>query len=287
MKQETLIEESAIQESKTPIKKLSCKYHLWATPEHFIEMVIKKTGEKVMRCIICARHKREEKLKNQAAWVKEKENISDYYVRRTLALGKGSLKMGDYPDELVQAKKAVIQLKRAVSDKLAPLKTCHTHGKLYQEDVIKSGKSRDGSQQWKCKKCMKEIHKKNYELNKLTISEKHKKYRTENKEQVKKIKRESWLKHREKYLKRENERRLRFKKLNPELYKQNDRKRVDELSDSYVKKIIVNRTSLKNADVPQPLVECMRVIIQLKRKIKKEKDQNKLTTLKEKVDGTN
>jgi hypothetical protein len=263
-----------------------CKYHKHATEEHLIDVFVKSSGRKVKRCFFCEVDKQDQRKIRSIDWKNEKENVTDKYVKHSLRVGKNGLKTKNIPEVLIEAKRAVIQLKQ-LTDKLnEPIKECSTHGKLYKDDVIKSGKSRSSNEQlYRCKFCMKEMHKKHYQLNKAKILASHHDYRKNNKEKHKQIKRKSYLVHRRKYLKKENERRLRFKKENPQLYKDIDRKRVDELHDSYVKKILTNRTGLKSSDIPMSLVECTRALIQLKRGIKKNVSLIKIEQLEEKING--
>jgi hypothetical protein len=274
------------EEDFTKEEKFSCPFHPWAiNKNNFILITIKKTGKQVLRCIYCERIKQENKQIRTSFWHKEKEEITDLYVKTVLRSGKNALKV-DPPQPLIAAKRAVIQLKR-VTDKLSqPLKKCAKHGKLYLEDVIKSGKSNNGEQVYKCKKCMKDLHDQHYKLNRTKILLKNKLYRTENKEKVSKIKRESWQKHRDKNLTKDKERRARFKAFNPEKYIEYNKRCSENLEDSYVKKKILRGTQLRSEDVPQSLIECTRALLLLKRNIKSQRKQNMINNLKEKIDDS-
>lgn len=180
------------------------------------------------------------------------------------------------------------------------IKICRTHGNLTKERITTRKDNRYGQSKVRilCLICVREGHKRSYEKHKenflarnLAYSRRNKDkikeyrnktrtknkdkvnkacaiYREENKEKVKIMKRESWLKHKHKYLKRENERRLKFKHLNREHYRKIDAKRVEVLSDSYITKVLTNRTKLKPKDIPQSLIELKRVILKIKRKKK-------------------
>jgi len=257
----------------TPIK--FCETHPFAKEEDLIDVLVKKTNEVVKRCRYCERMKQINKLEAKKEWEIHKQEVTDYYVRRSFSHSKSAgkrLKMHEIPSELVEAKQAVIKLKRMVDKLNAPLKKCEKHGYLYINDVIKSGKTKAGTPQYKCRQCMQEIHKRNYQMNKLIIKEKHKKYRLENKEKIKQIKKESFQKHGYKYLPRENER----KRLH-------DLKGSAELNDRYVKKLIVKRTTLSMSDVSPEMIECVRAIHLLKRKVKSKQKSQKLFGLKEKM----
>ncbi len=282
MEQKTLLNPPL--EIQEEIKPLSCKYHLYAKEDDFIDVVIKKTGEIVKRCRMCERFKADNKKLATLEYQREKENVTEYYVRRLLSRGKGSMPMHEYPKELVEVKQATVKLKRAIDKINEPIKVCDKHGDLFKDDVIKAGKFSSGNQRYRCKKCMKEIHQKHYDLHKIKVLAKHNAYKKENPERAKETKRKSYLKHKHKYLEKENARRARFKKLNPEKYHEFERKSVDELSDRYVKKTITKRTTLRNADIPNELVECVRAVMKLRRSLKKSRSEEKFIKLKEKED---
>jgi hypothetical protein len=200
----------------------------------------------------------ENKKERQEDWRREKENITDYYVRRTLVMGtKTPLPMQDYPQILIEAKRSVIKLKRAADKMNEPIKECAKHGKLYREDVIKAGKDRGGEIKYRCKKCMKELHERHYALHKTKVLLQHKKYKDANKEKVRQMISLSAKNHRHKYRVRENERKRLF-----------DREATRELKDRCIKKLLVKRTGLSMRDIPPDLIEVMRAVQLLKRGIK-------------------
>lgn len=286
--QKSLLEDSAqeVIEEKEKEKKPSCSFHRWANRDtDFIEVTVKKTGIKIIRCRHCEADKMENKKARLIEWEKEKENVTDYYVKKTLRTGKTGIKSGEIPQELIEAKRALIQLNNLKKKMDEPLKTCSQHGKLFRDDVIRSGKYANGESKWKCKHCMKEMHHKHYQLNKAKVLVSHAKYRQENKEKVKTIKRESWLKHKDKYLKKENERRLRFKQNNIEHYREIDRKRVVELHDNYIKKCLTNHSNIRREDIPDLLIDAKRAIMMLKRGNKAHQQINTKLTLEEKLNG--
>jgi len=59
------------------------------------------------------------------------------------------------------------------------IKTCKKHGDLTQNQIIKSGITH-GNQRYKCKLCMKEVHRNNYIKNKEKINEKTSEYKRNN-----------------------------------------------------------------------------------------------------------
>jgi hypothetical protein len=288
--QKSFLEDSAqevLEEKKQEEVKKSCSFHRWANRDtDFIEVIIKKTGNKIVRCRHCETEKMENKKARLMEWKKEKENVTDYYVRKTLRTGKSGIKNQEIPQELIEAKRAIIQINNLKKKMEEPLKTCSEHGKLFREEVIRSGKYANGEQKWKCKRCMKEMHDKHYQLNKAKVLAAHAKYRKADPEKVKVCKQKSRLKHREINLQKSRELWQKWEERNPEEVKQAKKKFIQdsrrELNDYYIKQSIVKRTGLKSADVPQGLVEAKRAIMLLKNGAKKRLDQEKILLLKEK-----
>lgn len=137
------------------------------------------------------------------------------------------------------------------------LKTCKYHGNLYENDLIKKGKLKSGNQSYRCKKCMKEMHHKNYEMNKLKIKEKTQQYRSKNKEKVKEWKVDYYHKYKE----RDKEKK---RKRDKKYYD----KGKDQLNDRYIKHLIQKRTPLKYKDIPEELIKLKRTILLTKKQIK-------------------
>lgn len=256
----------------------SCRFHRWAnTPEDFMDVILKKSQRIVNRCRYCEREKLENRIIQKQEWETEKQNLTDYYIRQTFVRGaKNPLPMKDYPQELIDAKRAVIKLKREAKRLNEPLKTCCHHGKLYIEDVIKSGKSKAGAQRYKCKKCMQELHHRHYELNKIQIKNKHKKYREENRERCAQVKRDSRLRNKIKNMSvgSIHDAILRHK-IEIDKYKKKlrDKGEVAEITDQYVKRKLKYKTNLKNEDIPQVLIEAKRALILLRRGVRKKQDE--------------
>lgn len=271
----------------------ACKYHLYAKPEDMVDVLIKTTGKTVKRCKYCERTKQENKIMRREELKKDKEELPDYYILKTLRIGKGGLKANDVPPALIEAKRAVMKIKNLQQKLEEPLKTCHKHGKLYKDDVIKSGKSQwTGDQKWKCKQCMKEMHKRNYELNKLKINLKAKNYRAKNPEKVRSIKLASRRKKQDIENEKSRARWEKWEKENPgKVREMNARVKKSgraELTDSYVKQGIVKRTGLKHHEIPQELVDAKRAIMMLKRQVKTKIDHDKiLIRMEERQSGKN
>lgn len=273
-KQLKMIEEDSSLLSKK--EELNCKYHKHVIKEQFIDVLIKSTGKTVKRCWRCEREAQENKKLRILDWKAHKEEVSDYYVRSLLARGRNTLKAKEYPEALVQAKQAAIKLNKAIAKAKEPLKKCPKHGDLYKDDVIKAGKEKSGNPRFRCKQCMRDIHAKHYDLNKIKILHSHKKYREVNEEKVKQTKRDSNRKNRHKYRERENLR----KKLAERIH-------CKELSNRYVKKLIVKRTGISMSDVPDNLIDCMRAVQKLKRNIKFKSLEKKYIPMGDKINGEN
>ncbi len=253
-----------------------CKIHLYAKETDLIDVTIKKTGRVVKKCFYCERFKAIRKMEHKKVWETEKKNLTDYYIRRSLVRGqKSAMPMEEYPDIIIEAKRAVIQLKSKIEKEKLPLKRCSKHGKLYKDDVIKAGITPAGTQQYKCRACMKEYHKANYELNKEVIRQKHATYRKENREKIAKGKRESRKRNKIKYMSEQGIANALFRhKMEREKNQKRlrDRKEVELLKDNYIKRKLKHRTNLKNEDIPQSLIEAKRAMLLLKRGIRKKED---------------
>lgn len=264
-----------------------CKYHYYATENDLIDITIKSSGKIVKRCRYCERMKLENKQIAQKDWQKHKDNLTDWYVRTLLTKGKGfKLHRMEYPQELVEAKRASIKLKRAVDKQNRPMKKCVTHGALYKDDVIKAGKNRSGEQCYKCKMCMKELHKKHYELNKTKVSLKHKEYRENNRDKRRETKRLSRIRNdTPKQRQATRERWERWKEKNPErasiLKREIKKAAVKNLNDSYIKQQLLRNTNLKSDEIPDILVDLKRTMMAIRRTIKRKNDGNKLLQLEE------
>lgn len=143
------------------------------------------------------------------------------------------------------------------------IKKCKKHGDLTEKDIIKKGKLQSGRQAYRCKRCQQELHKSNYQSNKEKIVEKVKKYRADNVEKVIEWKRDYFEKNKERYRerKRENDKNLYAKSR-------------EELSDRYIKNLIIRRSELKFNDVPNEFVELKRSLYKLKTGIKKMKEKD-------------
>jgi hypothetical protein len=259
----------------TPIKKIWCVYHPFIKESDLVDFYVRKTGQMIKKCRICIEKKEERRKKRQTDWQYEKDNLTDYYILRTFVAGnKYALPMSDYPKELINAKRASLLLKRETNRLDEPIKKCAYHGKLYEEDVVKAGKTKAGTTKYRCKKCLSDSHKKHYELHRLNIRLKQQQYKNENREKVKEIKRKWRLDNIETERAKSRERWRKFSAENHKLEKERNakakRKMSRQLTDNYMKKLLTHRTNLKYKDIPQSLIEAKRATMKIKRAIQSE-----------------
>lgn len=113
----------------------------------------------------------------------EKMELTDNYVLGQILIGsKRILTKEDIPDELITLKRAAIRLKDKIANKRKPVCYCERHGERLLMQCIKAGTKRDGTPRYKCKKCMKIMHKEHYSKNKEKVLEKCATYRKKNPE---------------------------------------------------------------------------------------------------------
>jgi len=139
--------------------------------------------------------------------------------------------------------------------------TCPTHGLQPLDCYIKAGKRANGEVRYRCKKCMKEAHRKHYVQNKEAVREKQKEYRAKNIEKIRQGKREWAKKHRE----REKLRKRIAWEVHREKKLSRDQIGRETLSDWYVRSLLAKRSPLKFTDFPDEVVELKREILKLKR----------------------
>lgn len=158
---------------------------------------------------------------------------------------------------------------------MGTIKICKKHGQLSLNDLIKSGLNNKKEIRYRCKLCMKEIHKNNYANNKLKIRDRQKKYREENYSHYRNLSNKSAKKMRLLNPEKEKARKELYRINNKEkVYKRQNKfknKAVKELRDVYIKQRLTERSMLKHIDIPQSLVETKRAILLLNREIKRRK----------------
>lgn len=124
------------------------------------------------------------------------------------------------------------------------IKVCMHHGLLKQEHIrVRKDKKTV------CKLCVCESAKKYADANREKVNDKVRKYYQNNKERIAK--------------------RRYHKNKSSDIVKKNNRRKVENLTDSYIKTILINHGSnLKRQDIPAHLVQAKRITIQLQRKLK-------------------
>lgn len=152
-------------------------------------------------------------------------------------------------------------------------KICRVHGELFEDTVIKSGiNKKTGEQHYRCKECMKMMHKDHYERNKEKVKAAQQIYKAKDPHKHREMKnasnRKTWQKNKEEYRKR----RTKWDKENPEKKSARQKKYKDKavrtLSDKYVKQVLVKDSGLKFSAIPDNIVKIKRELIKLKRIIK-------------------
>lgn len=163
---------------------------------------------------------------------------------------------------------------------------CRTHG---HTDFIKSGKNNAGEQKYKCRQCMKDLHKANYIKNKQAITERRKKYKEANPEKVRKIKNESARKaynaDLEKYRKARDERDRKNPQLKKDRQQRYQRRITQELDTKYIKDQLTRGTGLKYEDIPDSMVQLKKATMLIKRTIKDAHYEVKIQRTLEKING--
>ncbi len=161
-----------------------------------------------------------------------------------------------------------------MTDEIEVKQQCPTHGELLLSNgsLIKKGFYK-GRQTYRCKLCMKEIHKNNYLKNKEKINAAHAVYRNSDIEKFRKMRNDSAKRCRPKYTEYNTKRKLAYDKAHPEQKKTRNKRHKDRavegLFDWYVKRNIIADKPFKNKDVTPEMVEMIRIAMDMKRKIKR------------------
>lgn len=162
-----------------------------------------------------AKRREEEKAKRKAARLiknrernkKDRENLTDDYVKHLLAQ-QFKDKSKNIPEELLDVKRAIVKirrLKRKANKMLVDIvKTCMHHGPLTISQVNKNGNK------LRCKQCQRDAHANHYKKHKQKVSDRQKKYRQENKEHHRQVKYRSWLKNKHKHVDKAREYKKKF-----------------------------------------------------------------------------
>jgi hypothetical protein len=154
------------------------------------------------------------------------------------------------------------------------IKTCKKHGDLTREQVVKKSKNKEGKILYRCKACLKEYHRNHYVKNTEKLLNKTKKFNEENRERYLSRKKIYSQRYRENH--REEER-ARIRDL--------DRKYRESLDDRYIRKTLTRRTSIKQYEIPQAMVELKKITMLVKRKLKDINKEKLIKNLLEKKNG--
>lgn len=201
----------------------------------------------------------------------QKETLGDSYIERIIRRNT-KLENEDIPKDLIAIKRAQIQIQGLVNrlDK-GIVKTCDKHGHLTIDDCNKSGCD-GGYQRYKCRACQKESHAANYLKNKDNIASRINLYKKENPDKIRKWKRESWHRNKDKnataYRLKKREWALKNRDLINARGRVYRKLEVLELHDSYIKEQLVRSLNVSAANVPEFLIEPKRRSLILKRAIK-------------------
>jgi hypothetical protein len=159
---------------------------------------------------------------------------------------------------------------------------CKKHGDLDVTKIIRSGKNKNGTQRYKCKACMKELHAEHYRKNKEKVNAAHEAYKAKDPEKYREAKNRSKRENHWKYKEKNAARSKKYEAERPWLkiarQKRHKDKLVSNLSDQYIRQNLVRGTSLRQADIPQDLVTVKKIILQIKRKLKEKIRCQKLET---------
>lgn len=277
-----------IVEQKEEVKSFKCPKHSHFPQTILIDVLVKKTGKIVQRCLFCEKSKHENKKVKTVEWDNHKKNVTDEYVVKTLSMGKHGLKKELIPKELIEAKRAIIKLKNLTDELEKPLMTCRYHGDLFEGQTVRRGKNAAGEPTYRCKQCLSESHRKHYELHKAKVKLKHKEYRESHRQKVRRINTESRKrkvleailngKSYETILHIKNKRSL--KRNRPP-----DDKRVREITDNYVKNNITKRFNIRREDIPESMIQAKRALIQLSRMVRRQREDEFINQLEEKLNG--
>lgn len=210
---------------------------------------------------------------------KQKENISslsDSYIRGILKPALGN----NIPAEVIDIKRVMVSINRELRRLRKIIKTCSKHGKLTRADVNITGKLADGSAEFKCKKCQKELARKYYLRNADKIANKYRNTFENNPEKIREIKRKSRKRNAHKHVETNKERLKIYKQNNYTEYrhKENIRRQrsIDNLYDGYVRKLLTKGNKISLADITPAMIEAKRMQVRIARSRKKINIEDKI-----------
>lgn len=214
------------------------------------------------------------KESRKRAQEKAKENLDDSYIIKIITRGS-KLKPSEVPQELITLKRLSLQMKKAVERVGKGIVTfCKYHGQLTKEECIRAGKQKSGALRYRCRACMKEMHRKNYERNRDRLLQKHAVYREVNKEKISEIRKAYWQKIKDKPEKTANARikNKEYRQKHREKIRKREsewkRKTVELLTDSYLKRLISESKGIPRAKIAREMIEAKRNELKQKRALK-------------------
>ena len=146
------------------------------------------------------------------------------------------------------------------------IKTCKKHGELKQEDIIKRGKHRSGNPAIRCRLCMKELHANHYKRNKEKVAKKNKEYKQNNREKIREITNNYYAKIKDTD---------KYKEKHRISHQKDAKKKVETLSDRYMRQLISRGSGIKYSEIPDSLVSFKRSLLLAKKCIKNALKENK------------
>lgn len=155
---------------------------------------------------------------------------------------------------------------------------CKYHGACSIEQVIKCRKDKDGNQKYRCKACMKIMHKNHYQKNKEKVREHVANYRKENILKVRETRNRSKKKHREKNREKNKKRAAEYRIAHKEQVKARDKRyrhnSIREITDAYIRRLYFR--GKQEYEILKELADLFRISLLLKRERKvKKHEQNK------------
>lgn len=138
-------------------------------------------------------------------------------------------------------------------------RSCRKHGKLLPENIY-TGKNRHGNTRYQCKICVKERGQALYLRKREQLLKQNLEYTRKNKDKIKAIRERTRAKNRIKY---------------NEYYKAKYKKETEDLSDNYIKMVLIRFSDLSYRDITQDMIEVKRWALMIKRKIWEIKNEDR------------
>lgn len=168
------------------------------------------------------------------------------------------------------------------------MRSCRTHGELNPSHWIKSGRSKKGTQLYKCNLCLKSAHANHYARNKEKVIEKVQEYKRNNPDKIVEIRREYFQRTKDEKRPQRNLEKKRWNKKNLDKRRaaqsRTRAKSIALVNDSYVVQQLCRDSFLKAHQIPKELIELKRITMLVKRCIKQAKQNNLIKRIQEKID---